>query len=206
KKITHVFFDSKTIPNGYFYMGKTSDGLCVSAIVLNSDEIMNVRERYRHFVEHNETVSAQMSKHKPLDSFYSSRYASDIGERVHGNVILVGDSGRFMDPFIGYGVNQSVYTGYWAAKAVKGQDLKIYKNAIGKTLGEIKRGRKARKIFASLENRDFDMILDGLKGISKEADVDDFLDNPGAYPLAIIKTAFRKPGLIPLLRHLTNIF
>ncbi len=204
KKVSHIFFDSKTIPHGYFYMGKTSEGLGVSAVVLSSDEIMNVKERYRHFIEHNNTVSGQISKYRVLNSFYSSRYAAEIGERVHGNVLLVGDSGRFMDPLVGYGVNPSIYTGYWAADAIKRQDLAAYKKSIRKTLDEIRNGRKGRNVFLALKNEDFDMLMEGMKELSKEIDIDEFMDNPGRYSLHIAKAVLKKPGLVSMLKYLPS--
>ena len=206
KKISHIFFDSELIPHGYFYMGKNSEGLGVTSVVVSSDEVFNVKERYTQFIRHNKSVEGQLSNSERISTFTGSRYAADIGERVHGNVFLVGDGGRFMDPFVGYGVNQSIYTGYWAASAIKSGGPEAYKKAIKRTLDEIKQGRKARKVFMSLGNGDFDLLIDGMKELSKEVNVDDFLDNPGAYPLQIIKTAFKKPGLIPMLRHIVHLF
>jgi len=204
KKMAHVYFDSTLIPGGYFYMGKNSSGLGVSAVVVSSGEIMKLKERYERFIEKNHSVASQMEKCRITGTFQSSRYAADIPERVHGNILLVGDSGRFMDPLVGYGVNQSVYTGYWAAESVKKQDIGIYKKSIKRTLGDIKNGRKGRSVFLGMKNGDFDMLLEGLKELSKEIDIDDFLDNPTRFPVHITKMILKKPRLMPLLKHLMS--
>lgn len=200
--VTHAFFNSELMPQGYFYMGKDSNGFGAAVMVVSLKGAANTKEIYNRFVSKNSFVKNALTKSKSVNIISGSRYAAKITTRVRGNVMLVGDSGRFMDPLLGYGVNQSIYTGYWAAASIKAQNNKLFEEKIERVLDETKQGRTARRTFESMTNGDFDLLMGAVNELKNGIDVDDFLDNPAKYPMQIAKMILKKPGLIPLLRQL----
>jgi len=216
-RLTHVFFDGHILPGGYFFMSKSSKGLGVASVVMNYSKPkgIGIDTYFWDFVTHNKYVKDIFRKSSNKKYFVGGCESFELDRRSYRNVLLVGNAAGLLDPLFGYGVNQAIYSGYWAAKTIKDNlsegcekvqeeyEMRIARNL----LPDIRFGMKMRLVFDSLENKDFDRLISALNSISYEVDdIDDFLDNPVKYPLSLAKSLIKQPKLLGLMKHMIRMF
>jgi len=215
--LTHIFFDEYVLPGGYFFLSKSSKGLGVASVAMNYSEPkgIGVDTYFWDFVTYNKYVRDIFRKSSNKKYFVGGCESFELDRRSYKNVLLVGNAAGLLDPLFGYGVNQAIYSGYWAAKAIKenfnGGCEKVceeYEMELGRSLlPDIKSGMKMRLVFDSLKNRHFDRLVSTLNNISSEVEgIDDFLNNPVKYPLPLAKSLIRQPRLLGLMRYITKMF
>jgi len=165
--ITHIFFDSKYIPGGYFFLAKSKNADYIASIVLDNERInKQPKEYFKTFVRHNQILQKILLPFKEINSVYASSTIDRIDKISIGNILFVGEAARLLDPLFGYGMRNSIISGYTAAKISQEYILKAenkildnYSNTLLPILNEIKESYNARTIFNRLDNNDFDEIF-----------------------------------------------
>jgi len=117
------------------------------------------------------------------------------------NLILVGDSARLMDPFLHYGIQPSVISGYFAGKIIanylnNNENINVYSKIIRDYCKKyLKRRIFYRKIFDKLGNEDIDkvfLLMNKLK--ENNINIDQFFEKPLLHLPSILKVTFRNMG------------
>ncbi|MCX6776281.1 MAG: NAD(P)/FAD-dependent oxidoreductase [Candidatus Micrarchaeota archaeon] len=215
--LTHIFFDEYILPGGYFFMSKSSKGLGVASVAMNYSKPkgIGVDTYFWDFVTYNKYVRDVFRKSSNKKYFVGGCESFELDRRSYKNVLLVGNAAGLLDPLFGYGVNQAIYSGYWAARTIKEnisegceKVCEEYEMGLGRSLlPDIKSGMKMRLVFDSLKNRHFDRLMNMLNHISEEIeDMDDFLNNPVKYPIPLAKSLIRQPRLLGLMRYMVRMF
>lgn len=205
------------MPRGYFFLSKSSNGLGVASVAMNYSKPkgIGVDTYFWDFVTYNKYARDIFRKSSNKKYFVGGCESFELDRRSYKNILLVGNAAGLLDPLFGYGVNQAIYSGYWAAKAIEenldGGCEKVceaYEMELSRSLlPDIKSGVKMRLVFDSLKNRHFDRLVSTLSNISNEVDdIDDFLDNPIKYPVPLAKSLVRQPRLLGLMRYMSRMF
>jgi len=174
--ITYIFFDSKNVPGGYFFIGKAHDGECVACVVADQSMISGNLERYyNNIVNENKHIKKILNNSKVKTVFQGMSHAGLLNKRTIGNVILVGDAARTLDPLFGYGMRNSIISGYIgadiASKVIEMDDIKIIKNyesRLSDSISDIEQNARLRKIFQKLDDDDFDNIVRILSNLQND--------------------------------------
>lgn len=165
--ITYVLFDREYAPGGYFYIGKISETECVACIVLEESMIREKpRYYYDKFVKENKNVKKILSKAKTKNTFTGKSKAGMMKNRVKENILLTGDAGRTLDPVFGYGVRNSIISGYMLAcniqRVLSQGDIKEligYDKDVKAIISKIKKSIKLKSRFIRLDNRELDDFI-----------------------------------------------
>ena len=174
---TNVFFNTKLIPAGYFFVAKTRKELCVASIVTNI-----------------------LSDVKPLNYFSGSCTLGLLKKRTYSNFCAVGDAAYVMDPLFAYGVRPAIISGYLAAEAIKYNlenercDLLDYELALREyLLSKEKLAFFLRRLFCKMNNRDLDFLVESANYLHKRVHLDDLLDKPQKHLCLITNWILRNP-------------
>ena len=200
-KQTHIFFDSELIPGGYFFVGKAHRGLGVASIVLNKAKINGSLKKYFDaFVKSNDVVSKMLSNVNVLNFFKGSCKTVALKQHFRGNVALVGDAARVMDPVFGYGVRPAILSGYLAAQALEKSLSKnrnflfeYERNLNQDLLFDENFNHFLRRVFDRLDNSDLDFIVESAHNTHKFRNLDIVLEKPGEHKRVFLKASLRKP-------------
>lgn len=183
---TYIFFDSKNAPGGYFFVAKTrKDGEGVACVVVDKSMANEPPKKYYEtFIRENNDLKEILKSPNVKNEFAGMTYAGFLEKRTSGNVILVGDAARTLDPFLGYGMRNSIISGYVAgeivAEALEKDNIRIiekYEKELIPKISNISRGAKMRKIFRKLDNEDIDHIVKTLEDLQEQgADLDNIFN------------------------------
>ena len=182
-EITHVFFDRNIAPGGYIYALKNNNNKCVLGLGLDSWLTeKKIEQHYQMLLGHNK-ISKIIKKAKIKEYFGGIGKFGYLKNHSIGNIMLVGDAGRFVDPFLGFGLKQAIITGYISARVCKNVKDGITKNsiyleyesAISNLKKQIKLGILFRKIYRKINNQDIDIIIKILKNLNNEGLTLDYL-------------------------------
>ena len=198
---THVFFDKRYAPGGYFYLGKVKgmNGIC--CVVVNKRlQKKPLSDYYSDFIVNNQQLKEIISNSKQVNKFVGAGKIGKLATRVIGNLVLVGDAGRTMDPIFGYGVRQAIFTGYHAAIIV-GNSISTGQNNLveydkllnEKLLGDLDFELKVRKVFDRMNNHEFDELFQLINKIHGKVHLDELLDRPQDYLFEILVSALSHP-------------
>ena len=176
---------------GYFIMGTTNKK---NANKKNLEKFIESKEILREAVR-NASIKGHIFGHLYSIHRIPTVFQSD-------NLILVGDSARFMDPFLHYGIQPSIISGYLAGKSIgryfNGEvDLTEYTALINKNLIKyLKKRILYRKIFDRLKNRDIDQIFELIRQFEYSGgNIDDLFENPKNY-FSILSLGIKNVGSI----------
>jgi len=179
--ITHVFFDRNIAPGGYIFAAKSKENNCVLAVGIDSSMTnINPQQYYKKIKSHKllSDILKDAEIKNPLSGF------GRIGllkRHSIGNIMLVGDAGRFPDPLFCYGVRQAILSGYNAAKtinlclqsAIEKKPSEKFESSMVELQNEIKLGYFLRKAFRKMRNKDIDTIVKILSDAQKDGlDID----------------------------------
>jgi digeranylgeranylglycerophospholipid reductase len=167
---THIFFDALKLPGGYFYLVKLSDGLGVACIVLEKSRTNNPpRHYFERFIKGNNFLKESFRNFKPIKNFEGFGLIDSVKKRGIGNVMLAGDAGRVMDPLFGYGMGNSIISGYSAAdiasfsiKEGDPQFVEQYDKTLLSNIPNLENNYEIRGRYNKLRNDDFNRIFLGL--------------------------------------------
>ncbi len=210
--VTHIYFDEEHIPGGYVYAANAG-GNCFIASALPVHRMGGKTPGYyfRNFMEHAAHGRKIFGKNaKVLGSFHGGSRCVRLNKHAHRNLLVTGDAAGLLDPFLGYGVNHAIFSGYWAAEMCrKFSPLEVadqYNNLVARELMPgIRQGETARRIFDRLSNHDLDRLFSFVHHVSKHTDLDSFFDNPLISPVALGRAMLNRPDSLLLLRHLHQI-
>lgn len=201
EKVTYIFFDAKFIPGGYFFISKTKTGIGVACIV-STESMLNkpLQTYYEKFTKSNYTVSHILNNSKILNYFSGSCLTGILGKKSFNNFCLVGDAAYVMDPIFGYGVRQSILSGYAAAESII-ESIKKDSNMIIDYDFRLKKNflsteyqmHLLKKVFNRLDNDDLDFLLKSTSELHKKNNLDLILDNPKEYLRYILQLILRNP-------------
>ncbi|QQR92503.1 MAG: NAD(P)/FAD-dependent oxidoreductase [Candidatus Iainarchaeum archaeon] len=204
--VTHVFFDSKLAPGGYFYLGKADNGEVLSSIVINKalQGNISIKTYYQNFIAANANILKLLGKYKVKNSFVGMGKTGIISRRSLRNMALLGDAGRTMDPIFGYGVRQAIISGYMAAVSAidclnnKKRDLDEYEDKLNKSVfqGRETENQKFRNFIDHLNNEELDYAFKSIETIGLSTSLDDFFDNPFNNIGMLLNVTLKKPKLL----------
>lgn len=165
--ITYILYDREYAPGGYFYIGKTSAGEGVACVVLDKSLVSKTPQHYyEKFVKKNNTLKGILSKVKPTNTFVGKSTAGLMKKRVIGNILLIGDAARTLDPLFGYGTRNSLLSGYMGAeniqKALERDNLKAlvnYDEELKSIISEIREFAETRRLLMGFNNRKLDDMI-----------------------------------------------
>jgi len=182
---THIFFDSKNAPGGYFFIAKTKDNEGVACIVIDKSMTSELlKNYYKSFIKENEHLKEILKKSTVNNEFSGMSHAGFLERRTSGNVILVGDAARTLDPLLGYGIRNSIISGYVAAEivaeALEEDNIKKigeYEKELISKISNLSQEVKMRKVFRKLSNDDFDHIVKTFGNLQEQGvDLDNLFD------------------------------
>lgn len=201
EKVTHVFFDSKLLPSGYFFVAKTSKGLSVASIVSTRKSINKPLKQYFDYIlSHNKIIKNILSGRKPLNYFSGSCITGILEKRTYNNYCSVGDAAYVLEPVFGYGVRSAIISGYLAAKEIENNlesdkfDLSNYDVSLKKILLYNENySYLLRELFNEMNNDNFDFLIESLNYLHKRVHLDDLLNNPKKYIDVFLSLIFKYP-------------
>jgi flavin-dependent dehydrogenase len=191
EKKTYVYFDSELLPGGYFFAARISPALGVLSVVSTKSFIPSgalLKKYYERFVSTNDKINAALKECKNIQPFNGFCHTGILKKRYKKNFCLVGDAAYVIDPFFGYGVRQSILSGYTAAEEISSlltgtnDSLHPYEERL-MNMGLSNQGTSVvlRKIFEKLNNKDLDFIVQSVDSINNKHNLDDVLVNPKNY-------------------------
>ena len=182
---THIFLDRKNAPGGYFFIAKVKDGEGVACVVVDKSMINRpIKNYYEKIIQENENLKKILKGSTIKNTFQGMGHAGFLEKRVRGNVVLVGDAARTLDPLLGYGVKNSIISGYVAAEIVAEaleednvKKLEYYEKELTSRISNLSQGAKMRKVFRKLTNEDLDPIVKTLGELQAQGvDLDELFD------------------------------
>lgn len=177
---SEIYFDAELAPGGYFYIVTCLSGLSSAGIVLDPDKMQQSTGDY--FYEYLYKNSKIADKINPINNnFAGCGKIFDLDTYLNKNLLFVGDAAGLIDPFLGYGMMPAIISAYYAGKysvnAVNNQDYSLLndydtdiKQKFTKRLSHL-----YRKVFDSLNNEDFELIIEILEGLQSKIDIDELL-------------------------------
>ena len=177
---SEIYFDAELAPRGYFYIVTCLNGISSAGIVLDSDKMQKSAGDY--FYEYLNKNPAIADKIKPItNNFVGSGEMFDLDTYQKKNLLFVGDAAGLIDPFLGYGMMPAIVSAYCAGKhsvnaindkdysLLNGYDAEI-KQRFPKRLPHL-----YRKVFNSLNNEDFELLIEMVEGLQSKIDIDELL-------------------------------
>ncbi|UCH71561.1 MAG: FAD-dependent monooxygenase [Thermoplasmatales archaeon] len=163
----HIFFDKKIAPGGYVFTAKTKTDDCVLGVGCDKSTTNKSPEKYFEKVKSHHIISKILNNAEINNTFSGLGKYGILQRHSIGNVMLVGDAGRFGDPLFCYGVRQSILSGYNAAiVCIKNLDSNLdfelstqYESSMRELQKEIKIGLFLREAYKKLNNKDIDVIV-----------------------------------------------
>jgi flavin-dependent dehydrogenase len=199
--VAHIFFNHRFLPGGYFYLAQSKSGLGFAMAVFNKKRAsMPLADHFDGFVKTNPIVENILKGSKRFNFAAGACKTAQLKRRIRGNVCLVGDAGRVMDPLFGYGARQAIFSAYHAAATISKNFrhhhffLPNYQHLLGSTL--LSNEREAhflRSLFDRLTNEDFDFLVESASFLHQRKNLDEIVDNPPKHLSLLLKAALRKP-------------
>ena len=191
---SEIYFDAELAPGGYFYIVSCPSGLSSAGIVLASNKMKRASGRYFYdFIS--KTAAADKIK-SCNNKFAGESQLFMLNRHTRDNLLLVGDAAGLADPLMGYGMLPAIVSGYYAGKysvgAIEKGDfgvLKKYEKVIKKRFNR-RMSYIFCRIFESLDNKDFDMVIKMANELEEKTDVDDLIARPSISGLVHVSSVF----------------
>ena len=172
-KDMEVVFDSEFAPGGYIYCGSVKNEGIVAIMI----DKLSTKKSSREIFELNKRKNSYFKKFENvefLNYFGGVEKYGIVKDVTKGNLLLVGGAGLLINPFMGYGVNYAIKSGYEASIVIsknlsKEKSLNEYQEFHNKNfLSYFNNANKSRNIFKKLNNRDLDFIIRSLGKITEK--------------------------------------
>jgi digeranylgeranylglycerophospholipid reductase len=190
--ISEIYFDAELAPGGYFFLITCPDGTSSAAIVLDSDKIKKpARDYFNEYTLKNQVISDKIKS--TANTFAGQGALFKLDRHVYGNLVLVGDAGGLLDPLMGYGMTPAIVSAYYGSKysveAINIDDLETLQKYNKKVKQKFNRRSQYlfRRMFDSLDNQDFNLIIKMANELENGANINGFIHNPN---IKIMSRAF----------------
>jgi len=197
--IPYIFFDKNLFYGSYLYMVQASqEGCGYLAYGTKSDRQVSLNE---------------LEKKIPIDVFSEAEVRGEIRGSIYAaetcslsreNILFVGDAANLMDPFLSYGVTNAVKSGIFAAKAISQEKgvkeiRRMYEDSVrNKIHPELEKQFKLRAVFKRLDNKDIDCIIETLKSLNKEKNIENLFDEQVRLFINFLPQLIRRPRLFKI--------
>jgi digeranylgeranylglycerophospholipid reductase len=177
---SEIYFDAELAPGGYFYIVTCLSGISSAGIVIDSDKTQSsASDSFYEYLNKNPEIANKINL--ITNNFIGRGEIFDLDTYLYKNLLFVGDAAGLIDPFLGYGMMPAIISAYCAGKhsvnAVKDKDCSLLngydadiKQRFTKRLSLL-----YRKVFDSLNNEDFELLIEMLKGLQSKIDIDGLL-------------------------------
>jgi len=174
--IPHIFFDNNISTGSYLFMVQDStEKIGYIAYGSSLGQPLTLQD-----FKKNELVKKAIAKSNILKNIEGAIYAGKQCSLSYDNMLFVGDAANLMDPFLSYGVTNSVKSGVFAAEAIL-DNMNIveqYQSAVNNDISkELKKQFKMREFFNKLDNEDLNSIIVLLNKLNKNGDIEKIFDN-----------------------------
>ncbi len=154
-----IYLDEKIAPGGYIYSGSVGKEIF---FCLMTDDKFTKKESLKHRL--NFFLERNMKEKFTVKNYFGGIGISGIQEVLLGNTLFIGGAALFYDPFLGYGLNYAIESAYFAANAIKKNDLSIYTEYANRIQKEFKDIFFAREIWRKADNNFFDKLIRAFNG------------------------------------------
>ena len=185
RNIVSIYFGRKVAPQGYAWVFPETSETARIGLGIPLSLKLNPALFLNKFVKR--------IKAKPIEKIKSKLVPTSkpLKNLVIGNSLLVGDAGLLCDPLTGGGIANAMLSGKLAAKAIVKGDLQKYNKYLKGLKCELTFRYKLKKVLYSLNDEDFNMMVDCMK---------DFHPNLTRIGFALfqglVNLAIRKPRLL----------
>lgn len=157
-----IYLDKGLAPGGYLYSGSVKEDT-FACVVIDSifSEDVNIEENLKNFIR------TQFSEDRKIKSYFSGIGISGRHKPVHKNIIFVGGAALLHGPFLGYGLNYAIESGYKAAQSITRNNLSMYREYFKEMQDEFSKMKSLRKFFRNANNDFFQNLINGMKEPSK---------------------------------------
>lgn len=180
---SEVYFDAELAPGGYFYLVTSNDGTSSAAIVLDSDKVKKSPEgHFNEYISKNQMIANKIES--TANAFNGHVFLFKLNRHAHGNLILAGTAAGLVDPLMGYGMMPAIvsayYAGKYSAEAVGNGDLQALEKYDKKMKQKFNRRPQYiyRRMFNTLNNRDFGLIIKMANELDDRTNMNGFLYKP----------------------------
>jgi flavin-dependent dehydrogenase len=195
--IPHIFFDKKSFQGSYLFMVQDSkEDIGYLAYASTSKTQLELDKIKKHKI-----IGKKISSSKITNQITGTIYFGKPCSLGHNNTLFVGDAANLMDPFLSYGVANSVKSGAFAAEAISNKKdvIEQYKRAItSKLFPEIKKQYKMRRFFEKLSNDDINCMIELLNYMNRNQDIEELFDNLGKLAIKITPFLLRNTKTLKL--------
>ena len=160
-----IYLDEKIAPGGYIYSGSVGKEIF---FCLMTDDKFTKKESLKHRL--NFFLERNMKEKFTVKNYFGGIGISGIQEVLLGNTLFIGGAALFYDPFLGYGLNYAIESAYFAANAIKKNDLSIYIEYANRIQKEFKDIFFAREIWRKADNNFFDKLIRAFNGEYNNSD------------------------------------
>jgi flavin-dependent dehydrogenase len=174
--IPHIFFDCKLFHNSYLYMVQNSDentGYIAYGRLLKDS--LTVDE-----LKKNKIINKALSKSKFKQNISGRLYTGNQSTLTEKNKLFIGDAANLMDPFLNYGVTNSIKSGIFAAESIAhGTNImESYKTMVKKEISsELQKQMQMRRLFNKLNDKDINSIIRLLNGLNDNGKIEELFYN-----------------------------
>ncbi|WP_034639421.1 NAD(P)/FAD-dependent oxidoreductase [Desulfofalx alkaliphila] len=164
-----MWFNKKYNDTGYAYLTPFGEDMASIVLIVRNigpEEI----DDYWHLFWQNEKF-----KYKVIESFTLEHEAGFVNPYQVGNVLLAGNAGGLLEPFLGFGQIFAIRSGVYAAQAIAKQD--DYDKLLSPILGDLNRSVTLREHLNIASNRIMNytiwgLTLPGIKNLVYNSNID----------------------------------
>jgi flavin-dependent dehydrogenase len=155
---TKIYFDKKIAPGGYIYSGSV-DFDTFFCVVIDADftNSIDLKKNLESFIK-------SKMKDTKICNYFEGVGISGLKDTIKGNALLVGGNALFHDPFLGYGINFAIESGYYAALSIIHDKQEIYLDYTKAIQSRMEKMLFAREIMKKADNKFFDNLINALNG------------------------------------------
>jgi digeranylgeranylglycerophospholipid reductase len=146
-----VWINKNYCKNGYAYLAPFSNKRASLNLFINDTNFEEIDYYWELF------LNTENLKPVIVEEFKINHHSGYLYPYKVGNVLFAGNSGGALEPFLGFGVYNSIYMGVMAAQAIV--QNKDYETLITPIINKNKQLYALRKKFNKLSNTDYDLLI-----------------------------------------------
>jgi digeranylgeranylglycerophospholipid reductase len=150
-----VWINKSYCKNGYAYLAPFSDHKAALVLIVTDVNEKELDLYWELF------LSTENLKYTIIDELKINHIAGIVYPQRVENIFFTGNAVGAIDPFLGFGVINSIITGVMAARSIA--DNKDYQSLIKWATRKNRQLYEFRKIYEKLSNKDYDLMISALK-------------------------------------------